>query len=68
MTGNKQVQCHVCLKMVRSDTLKRHSATNHDDVEKPGVREQLLIDNELYYKNIELGKFVFDMSREICED
>ena len=27
------------------------------------MKEQLLIDNELYYKNIELGKFVFDMVR-----
>ena len=30
-------------------------------MEKPGVKEQLLIDNELYYKNLEVGKYVFDM-------
>ena len=60
---NKQVQCYVCLKLMRSDTLKRHADTKHADVEKPGVKEQLLIDNELLYKNIELGKCVFDMIR-----
>ena len=58
---NKQVQCYVCLKIMPSDTLKRHVDTKHADMEKPGVKEQLVIDNELYYKNIELGKFVFDM-------
>ena len=25
------------------------------------MKEQLLIDNELYYKNVEVGKYVFDM-------
>ena len=30
-------------------------------MEKPGVKEKLLIDNELYYKNIEMGKYIFDM-------
>ena len=53
---NKQVQCYACLKIMRSDTLQRHTVTKHADMEKPGVKEQLLIDNELLYKNIELGK------------
>ena len=60
---NKQVQCYVCLKIMRSDNLQRHVDTKHADMEKPGVKEQLVIDNELLYKNIELGKFVFDMIR-----
>ena len=46
---------------MRSDTLQRHSDSKHTDVEKPGVKEQLLIDNELFYKNVEIGKYVFDM-------
>ena len=48
---------------MRSDTLKRHADTKHADVEKPGEKEQPLIDNELLFKNVELGKFVFDMVR-----
>ena len=57
---NKQVQCYVCLKIMRSDTLQRHLDSG---MEKPEVKEQLLIDNELYYKNVEVGKYVFDMVR-----
>ena len=32
---NKRVQCHVCLKIKRSDHLKRHVDTMHADMEKP---------------------------------
>ena len=46
---------------MRSDNLQRHLDSKHADIEKPGVNEKLLIDNELYYKNIEIGKYVFDM-------
>ena len=60
---HKKVQCYACLKIMRSDTLQRHVDSKHADMEKPGVKEQLVIDNELLYKNIELGKFVFDMIR-----
>ena len=37
---------------MRSDHLQRHLDSKHADMEKPGVKEQLLIDNELLYKNI----------------
>ena len=60
---HKQVQCYVCLKIMRSDTLQRHVDSKHADMEQPGVKEQLLIDNELHYKNVEVGKYVFDMVR-----
>ena len=46
---------------MRSDNLPRHLGSNHADMEKRGVKEQLLIDNELHYKNVEVGKYVFDM-------
>ena len=58
---HKQVQCYVCLKIMRSDNLKRHLDSKHADIENPGVKEKLLIDNEIYYKNVEIGKYVFDM-------
>ena len=45
---NKQVQCYVCFKIMRSDNLQRHLDSKHADIEKPGVKEKLLIDNELY--------------------
>ena len=48
---------------MRSDTLQRHVDSKHADMEQPGLDEQLLIDNELYYKNIEIGKHVFDKVR-----
>ena len=51
---NKQVQCYVCLKIMRSDNLQRHVDSKHADIEKPGVKEKLLIDNKLYYKNFKL--------------
>ena len=44
---------------MRSDNLQRHLDSKHADVEKPGVKEKLLIDNELYYKNVEIGKKYF---------
>ena len=58
---HKQVQCYVCLKIMRSDNLQRHLESKHADIEKHGVKEKLLIDNEIYYKNVEIGKYVFDM-------
>ncbi len=58
---NKQVQCSVCLQIMRSDVLNRHIDNIHADAENPGVREQLLLDNELYFKNVALGKQVFDV-------
>ncbi len=61
MNIHKQVQCDVCLKIMRSDNLKRHIDSKHADVEKLEVKEQLLNDNEKYFRNIELGKYVFDM-------
>ncbi len=61
MDRHKQVQCNVCLKIMRSDVLSRHVENKHVDVEKPGVKEQLLNDNEKYFRDIELGKYVFDM-------
>ena len=48
---------------MRSDTLQRHLDSKHADMEKPEVKEQLLIDIELYYKNVEVWKYVFDMVR-----
>ena len=59
--SQKQVQCYTCLKIMRSDHLQRHLDSKHADMEKPGVKEKLLIDNELYYKNVEVGKYVFDI-------
>ena len=38
-----------------------HVDSKHAHMEQPGVKEQLLIDNELHYKNVEVGKYVFDM-------
>ena len=35
----------------------RHLDSKHADIEKPGVKEKLLIDNEIYYKNVEIGNF-----------
>ena len=58
---NKQVQCYVCLRIMRSDNLQRHVDSKHANIEKPGVRKELLIDNEVYYENVEIGKYVFDM-------
>ena len=58
---NKQVQCYVCLKIMRSDNLQRHLDSKHADIEMPGVKEKLLIDNEIYFKNVEIGKYVFYM-------
>ena len=46
--SHKQVQCYGCLKIMRSDTLQRHVDSKHADMEKPGVKGQLLIDNELH--------------------
>ena len=48
---------------MRSDNLQRHLNSKHADMEKPGVKEQLLIDNDLHYKNVEVGKYVFSMVR-----
>ena len=48
--SHKTVQCYACLKIMRSDHLQRHVDSKHADMEKPEVKEQLLIDNELYYK------------------
>ena len=45
---NKQVQCYVCLKIMRSDNLQRHLDSKHANMKQPGVKEQLLIDNELH--------------------
>ena len=58
--SHKQVQCYACLKIMRSDHLQRHVDSKHADMEQPGLKEQLLIDNELHYKNMEVGKYVFD--------
>ena len=52
---NKQVQCYVCLKIMRSDNLQRHLDSKDADIEKPGVKEKFLIDNEIYYKNVGIG-------------
>ncbi len=46
---------------MRGDHLERHNATQHGDGEKPGVIEQAKIDNNLYFKNIENGKYLFDL-------
>ncbi len=43
------------------DNLQRHTDTNHADVEKPDLKQQALIDNELYFKKMENGKHIFDM-------
>ena len=58
---NKQSQCQVCLRVMRHDHMQRHIDNKHNELEKPGVEEKLLSDNELYFKNVEIGKFVFDM-------
>ena len=58
---NKQVQCYVCLKIMRSDNLQRHLDSKHADIDKLGVKDKLLIDNEIYQKNFEIGKYVFYM-------
>ena len=54
---HKQVQCYICLKIMCRDNLQRHLDSKHADIENPGVKEKLLIDNELYYKNVEIGKY-----------
>ena len=59
--SHKQVQCYACLKIMRSDTVQRHVDSKHADMEKLVLKEQLLIDNELHYKNVEVGKYVFSM-------
>ena len=59
--SHRQVQCYACLKIMCSDNFPRHLDSKHADMEKPEVKEQLLIDNELYYENVEIGKYVFDM-------
>ena len=46
---------------MRSDNLQRHVYSKHADMEKTGVKEKLLIENEIYYKNVEIGKYVFDI-------
>ena len=55
------MQCYICFKITRSDNLQRHLDSTHAGIEKPGVKEKLLINNELYYKNVEIGKYVFDI-------
>ena len=51
---HKQVQCNVCLKIMHIDNLQCHLDSKHADMEKAGVKEKLLIDNELYYKTLKL--------------
>ena len=58
---HRQVQCHVCMKMMRSDHLQRHIESKHDGAEIPGITEQAKIDNDLYFKNIETGKHLHDL-------
>ncbi len=58
---NVSSQCHVCLKIMRGDNLQRHNDANHADIEKPDLKEQALLDNQLYFKNIENGKYISDM-------
>ena len=41
---NKQVQCYIRLKMMRSDNLQRRLDSKHADIKKPGVKKKLLID------------------------
>ena len=48
---------------MRSDNLQRHLDSMHADMEKPELDEKLLMDNERYYKNVEVGKYVFDKVR-----
>ena len=45
LNGNKQVPCNVCGKIMRSDTLKRHSATHKDllSLSENDVREELRV-------------------------
>ena len=46
---------------MRSDHCQRNVDSKHADMEQPAMKQQLLIDNELHYKNVEVGKYVFDM-------
>ena len=47
--------------MMRSDTLQRHLDNKHADMEKSELKEQFLSDNELFFRNVEIGKYAFDM-------
>ena len=38
---------------MRSDNLPRHLDSKQADMEQPGVKDNLFIDNEFYYKNVE---------------
>ena len=51
----KSKQASATLRLFEnSDNLQRHVESKHADIEKPGVKEKLLIVNELYYKNVEI--------------
>ena len=63
---NKQVQCYVCLNIMRSDTLKHHVGSKDADMEKPVVKEKLLIDNGFYYKKSCNCKILFYLVTSGC--
>ena len=67
---HKQVHCHYCLKLMRSDTLNRHVQNKHADAKPLDRRHTLLRNNEIYFDTIAMGNQVFDMvySGEIEED
>ncbi len=58
---NKQVQCYICMQMMRSDNLQRHVDAKHVDATKLSVKEQAEINNNLYFQNIETGKHLYDL-------
>ena len=67
---NKKVHCIYCLKLMRSDHVKRHEESKHCDAQHLDRRETLLNNNEIYFDTVAMGKQVFDMldSGEIEED
>ncbi len=58
---HKQMQCNICLKIMRSDTLKRHLDNKHLPVGNHGLEDELREANESYFRTIEIGKYAFDM-------
>ncbi len=44
---NKQVQCYICMQMMRSDHMQRHVDAKHADATKLSVKEEAEINNNL---------------------
>ena len=70
METHKHEHCLYCLKIMRSDNLKRHEENKHGDATPLDRRQTLVRNNEIYFDTVAIGKHVFDMvaSGEVEEE